>query len=108
IYLRDKIKLKLNRGQPTRTTPGGYIIGLDPSKPGEPPKKITGQLQNSMAGNVVEEPNEIRGEVGSSLEKAEYLETGTSKMKARPYMRPTMMEEKDKLVQIVAKGLAGI
>lgn len=108
VYLRDQVKLKLNRGQPTRTTPGGNIIGLNPSKPGEPPKKITAQLQNSIQGEVETTKNSISGSVGSNLDKSQHLEFGTSKMKPRPFLRPTLRENRQKIFEILTRGLSGI
>lgn len=106
VFVRDEVKKKLNRGQPTRITPSGGIIGLDPSLPGEPPKKITGQLQNSITTQVVVEGNTVHGLVGSTLEKAAPLEFGNKDgtLKPRPYLRPTIMENRDKINQILAGG----
>ena len=110
VFVRDRVKEKLNRGQPTRTTPGGSIIGLDPSLPGEPPKKITSQLQNSIRQKVVRTTNSVVGLIGSDLKKAAPLELGDRKgtLKPRPYFRPTLMEQRQKILRILAKGLAGV
>jgi len=108
IFVRDKVKTKLNRGQPTRTFQSGSIIGLDPSSPGEPPKKITAQLQNSIRTKVIRGKDRIIGLVGTNLKKGRWLEFGTSKMKPRPYLRPTLSENKRKIGRIVARGLRAV
>ena len=110
VFVRDRVKEKLNRGQPTRTTPGGSIIGLDPSLPGEPPKKITSQLQNSIRQRVVSTVNSVTGLIGTDLKKAAALELGNKEgtLKPRPYLRPTLMEQRRKILRILAKGLAGV
>ncbi|KKL19812.1 hypothetical protein LCGC14_2461710 [marine sediment metagenome] len=108
IFVRDKVKKKLNRGQPTRTFQSGSIIGLDPSSPGEPPKKITAQLQNSIRTKVIRGKDRIIGLVGTNLKKGRWLEFGTSKMKPRPYLRPTLSENKRKIGRIVARGLRAV
>ncbi len=110
VFVRDRVKEKLNRGQPTRTTPGGNIIGLDPSLPGEPPKKITSQLQNSIRQRVVSTASSVVGLIGSDLKKAAALELGNRRgtLKPRPYLRPTLMENRGKILRILAKGLAGV
>ena len=110
VFVRDRVKEKLNRGQPTRITPGGTIIGLDPSLPGEPPKKITSQLQNSIRQRVESTKNSVVGLIGSDLKKAAALEFGNRKgtLKPRPYLRPTLMEQRRKILRILAKGLAGV
>lgn len=110
VWARDQVKIKLNRGQPTRITSGGNIIGLDPSKPGEPPKKITSQLQNSIRQDVEADSRTVRGFIGSNLKKAPALELGNRKgtLKPRPHFRPVLVENKNKLAEIIAKGIAGI
>ncbi len=110
VFVRDRVKEKLNRGQPTRTTPGGSIIGLDPSLPGEPPKKITSQLQNSIRQRVVSTSTTVTGLIGTDLKKAAALELGNRKgtLKPRPYFRPTLMEQRGKILRILSKGLAGV
>lgn len=108
VWVRDRIKEKLNRGQRRKILKSGHIIGLDPSAPGEPPKKITAQLQNSIAGDVRRTRNSIVGRVGSPLKKAKHLEFGTSKMAARPFLRPTIAENKVKIARIMVLGRAGI
>ena len=104
VFVRDKVKRKLNRGQPTRTLLSGSIIGLDPSLPGESPKKITSQLQNSIRTKVIRGKDRIIGLVGTNLKKGRWLEFGTSKMKPRPYLRPTLSENKRKIGRVVARG----
>jgi len=110
VFVRDRVKEKLNRGQPTRITPGGTIIGLDPSLPGEPPKKITSQLQNSIRQRVVSTVNSVIGLIGTDLKKGAALEFGnrSGTLKPRPYLRPTLMEQRRKILRILAKGLAGV
>ena len=107
VFVRDRVKEKLNRGQPTRTTPGGTIIGLDPSKPGEPPKKVTSQLQNSIRQKVVTRPGEVIGLIGTDLKKAAALEFGnrSGTLKPRPYFRPVLSEQRGRIARIIAKGL---
>lgn len=108
IFVRDEVKKKLNRGQPTRTLRSGSIIGLDPSSPGEPPKKITAQLMNSIRTKVIRTTRRITGLVGTNLKKGKWLEYGTSKMKPRPYLRPTITENRRKIGRIIARGLKAV
>ena len=108
VFVRDEVKKKLNRSQPTRTLRSGSIIGLDPSRPGEPPKKITSQLQNSITTQVITTSREIIGKVGTPLKKGFWLEFGTSKMKERPYLRPTIAENKRKIGKGIAKGVRAL
>lgn len=105
IHLRDAVKKKINRGNPT---------GASPSLPGEPPKKVSGRLFNSITtSEPFELEDEIVVEVGTNVIYARRLEfgfTGTDaagrnvKQAARPYLRPTLQEEKGALGNIVSKG----
>ena len=60
------------------------------SLPGNPPHRQTGTLVRSItvdsAFNVT--GNRIVGRVGTNLPYGKYLELGTSRIKARPYLRP--------------------
>ena len=75
-FVVSDIRKALNRSQPTRSTASGVRVGLDPSRPGEPPKKVIGELQNSVQGRVVRTQSAITGFVGSPLVKARRLELG--------------------------------
>lgn len=57
------------------------------SAPGEPPAIDTGNLVNSVFS---EKSGPGQAVVGASAEYAEYLEFGTSKMAARPFLRPAL------------------
>lgn len=61
-----------------------------PSAPGEPPNNFTGGLAKGIVTikRVEDVPGGIGVRVASTAEYAAYLEYGTSKMAARPYMRP--------------------
>lgn len=108
IFVRDEVKKGLNRGQPTRTLRSGSVIGLEPSLPGEFPKKITSQLQNSIVTKVVRSKRAVNGFIGSNLKKAKWLEFGTRKMKARPYLRPTLAKNRRKIGKIITKGIGAL
>lgn len=125
IYLVEKVKMKLNVSQPykkstdkaitthengkvtdrkerQRTNKGIYFYGMNPSAPGEPPHKLTGHLQRSITYRM--SPDRMQAFVGSNLAYAGHLELGTSKMAARPFLRPTLAEEQAPLSNIVTTG----
>lgn len=82
----------------------GAVSGRNhvPSRPGEPPNNDTGVL----AGNI--ETNQIAPlivEVSSNAPYAADLELGTSKMEARPYMRPARDRNKKAAQQLVAQAV---
>ena len=56
-----------------------------PSAPGEPPNRDTGVLQAHLRAELV---SPLEAQVASEAPYAAALEFGTSKMEARPYMRP--------------------
>jgi len=101
-----KVKKKINRGQKTRSTKSGRRVGLDPSKPGTPPKVVTAALKNSIKGKVEKKRNIVRGAVGSNLVYARALELGSPKtgLKKRPYLRSTVLENKRLIRETIADG----
>ena len=70
------------------------------SAPGEAPATDIGQLYDSFS--TKRDGAEARVDVHS--EYAEALEFGSSKMAARPYLRPAMDEHKDAIVEAVASN----
>ena len=56
-----------------------------PSAPGEPPNRDTGVLQAHLRAELV---SPLEAHVASEAPYAAALEFGTSKMEARPYLRP--------------------
>jgi HK97 gp10 family phage protein len=69
------------------------------SEPGEAPGKDTGSLQDSIT-HVVDGDTAY---IGSDDSSALPLEFGTSKMAARPFIRPTLQEEAEAIAKIMAK-----
>lgn len=105
IYLKDRVKEAVNQSQPYERyigENGVYYKGDDPSEPGEAPKKITGTLQRSITHKM--STDRQHAYVGSNLDYAYYLEFGTSKMAARPFLRSTLIEEADAIAKIVTTG----
>lgn len=103
LFVKGKIKEKINRSQNYVRTkgPGGvYYHGQDPSLPGEPPKRVTGQLVRSIA--TQQAPDGMNWLVGTNLAYGLYLEFGTSKMAARPWLRSTLEENKEAILNIIS------
>lgn len=59
----------------------------------------TGRLQGSISHEVTHEGNDVVGIVGTDVEYAPYVELGTYKMSARPYLFPAGERNKDKIEQ---------
>jgi len=89
----------ISRGQPLGVVKSGKTagrrFGLDPSKPGEPPKKVEGRLFNSIAARVVDSGTTITGQVGTNVIYARRLELGTKgnqQRTKRPFLRPALKQ----------------
>jgi HK97 gp10 family phage protein len=74
-----------------------------PSKPGEPPNEDTGHLRSNIK---VEQPAPLRVLVTSNARYAVPLEAGTSKMAARPYMRPACRNKRKEVVAVVRRAVS--
>ena len=61
-----------------------------PSAPGSPPNVQTGSLRASIDYTVQRVPAGVEGLLSSSSPYAQFLEFGTRKMAARPFMRPAL------------------
>jgi len=103
LYLAGQAKQKINRGNPT---------GKFPSLPGEPPKKVSARLFQSLTGKAYRDTTAIVGVFGSNVEYARRLELGfvgidskgrTISQEPRPFLRPTLAEEIDTVIQILAR-----
>ena len=74
------------------------------SAPGETPAVDTGVLVNSIKTELVSSSDsEAWVQVGTGVEYAEWLEFGTSKMAARPFMRPAYDNNEAKIKDIIRK-----
>lgn len=94
-YLTARTRQKISRPNPT---------GESPSGPGEPPKRVTGELYNSIRTAVRVDGKRIIAAIGASARHARFLEFGTSRMAARPFMRPALQENRRSIFHIVARG----
>ena len=89
--LRDRAKELISRGQPVRIygkAEGRSRKGMDPSKPGEPPKIVTAHLRL----NVKKESSGLRARVGTNVPYGKWLELGTRTMAARPWLSKAVYE----------------
>jgi HK97 gp10 family phage protein len=83
------------------------------SKPGEAPNIDTGILLKSIIADI--SPNIFTGIMGvrnrEALKYALYLEFGTSKMAARPFLKPSFnkhkKEAKEKILNAIKQALRG-
>jgi hypothetical protein len=102
--IRDTTKSLINRGN---------LMGVRPSLPGEPPKKVSGQLFNSIQTRIIVSGAKYVGTVFTNVEYALRLEYGfvgtdvlgrSYDQAPRPFMRPGL--EKSLPAVKSATGLA--
>ena len=63
----------------------------------------TGRLRNSIS----HARDDNAAYIGTNVEYAPYIELGTSRMKARPYLRPAAQDHTDEYKQMVKTALQG-
>jgi len=73
------------------------------SAPGEAPAADTGYLHSNIIWNV--DSDSLGGSVESRAEYSEFLEFGTSKMAARPFLQPAAEENRPKLTKLAERLL---
>lgn len=90
-----------------------YQVGLDPSRPGEPPKAITTRLKQSVTWRVERTDRSLRAYVGTNAVYAARLEFGfvgtdsrgrSIQQEPRPFMRPGIMGKKAEILRIIREG----
>ncbi len=73
------------------------------SSPGEPPAQVTGRLRQSIKTAVGGEGKEVVGIVGTDLDYGKYVEFGTRKMAARPWLRASFEKAIPRIKQILGE-----
>lgn len=71
------------------------------SSPGEPPAQATGRLRQSVKYKV--EHGGKTGHVGTGLDYGASLEYGTSKIKPRPWLKPSFSKSEREVKQILGE-----
>lgn len=113
VALEGELKRVVSKPGPMRskTTPGQRKRMEEagetrrPSQPGEPPRKRLGTLRSSI-GHASREGGKVQ-RVGTSVAYGRYLEWGTSRMKPRPWLRPTFRRMLDELHGIIVGAMKG-
>lgn len=89
IKVENRVKALLSTPGQGRTYRRRGIVHRA-SAPGAPPAVDTGQLRQSITHKLGKDTAGLYADVGTNLEKARYLETGTSRMAARPFLAPAL------------------
>lgn len=95
------------RAEAHRSISAGSIEGAkhEPSAPGEPPNREWGGLQDHITAS---QPKPLVAEVRSDADYAAALEYGTSRMAARPYMRPARDKMEPRIQKLFAKEMGDL
>lgn len=102
MILVSEYRKGLNRAQPY-TRDGSRFVGQNPSKPGEFPKKLTGQLQKSISFSIDRKRWILT--VGTTLQPyPAFLQKGTRKMRARPWLSLGWESSKRRVTSVFAGG----
>ena len=108
-FVQGEARKIVSRAQPVRIygkKAGRSRKGLDPSKPGEPPKKVTGDLRKTIRKEF--DSASMTARVGTNLPYGRYLEMGTgggrltkasggARMAPRPWLRPTLVNHQGEI-----------
>lgn len=98
LVLETKIKVGMSASSHSGKMYGGHRA----SAPGETPAVDTGNLVNSIMSELVSSSDtDALANVGTGVEYAEFLEFGTSRMEARPFMRPAYDENLGQITETV-------
>jgi HK97 gp10 family phage protein len=66
----------------------------------------TGNLKGSLTHKVDKPDKEVH--IGTNVDYAAYVEKGTSRMRAQPYLEPAVMNNVSNIKQIAERGLQQI
>ena len=73
---------------------------------GSYPKVRTGHLKRSIYNKVYERAANVIGVIGTEVIYGKFLEEGTKHMKARPFLRPTVLKNETKLSTFITNRIA--
>ncbi len=85
-------------GTPQKRWTNGVSRVVNVSAPGDPPNTDTGRLVQSI--QVEFDDSGLTASVGTNLKYGAYLEFGTTKMKARPWLAPAVVQTTSELKNI--------
>jgi len=88
------VRIKRRRGK------GAYTTYPTPSKPGEPPRKRTGWLQRSVVYQIDRAGLSATVGVTANARYGAYLELGTARVAARPWLLATLASVREEMVRL--------
>ena len=115
IWLTGEIKRDLSKPGPSprntrpserkkrRARARAANVELRASKPGEPPRRRTGTLGASITNEA--DKGGLIQRVGTAFKYGFWLEWGTKKLAPRPYLRPAITKNADKIAAFVKNAI---
>lgn len=109
--MANDAKRAVARGPKTGRVYTRHGISHQASAPGEPPATDTGVLVNSISGDAELRGGVVLGAIRATAQYAAWLELGTRRMAARPFLVPAVERNRERVAQFVreafARGFAG-
>lgn len=104
LYVTEARKA-LNQAQPYRRYRGGkWFRGLNPSLPGQMPKKLRGELQRSIAYEVKSEGGNPVLYLGTNLRgHPAWLQLGTRRMAPRPWLTLVWQDIRQRVLALLGR-----
>ncbi len=105
--LRDYIRVKLSRSQPVKIyakSAGRSRKGMNPSKAGEYPKKVTGFLRMNVQAEMDDATSTARVGIGKNVKYGKYLELGTRLMARRPWLSKGLLGARMRMMAMLKRG----
>ncbi len=69
---------------------------------------LTGRLRSSITNEVKKEGKGYTGQVGTNVIYAPFVEFGTSRRSAKPYLFPAMKNSKADIIKFLERAIKGI
>lgn len=116
MFLSGKVVNSISKGQPVKRV-GNRLVGLKPSKAGEPPRVLHNALRNSIDYRIDRDKKHVDVYIGASTPYARALEFGNPRAVTslaggmagagmpRPYLRPALKKHRDKAIDLLVRGL---
>lgn len=103
--LRDRMKLNISIPVLTAAGPRGGRVVIERSQPGEFPRMDLGELRDSV---FFDRPSPTSCRVGTDLWYGLLLEIGTTRMRPRPWLVRTLLEDRQYIVNILTRPISSL
>lgn len=109
LFVEGEVVRSISTGQGIRRGKGGWVKGLSPSKPGEPPHVLMGRLRQSITHVVIG----LKAYVGTNVAYARRLEKGfvgtdslgrNISQAPRPYLSRAVRNNPGRILELINRG----